>query len=204
MPRRNQRIDLDFYVTPHWQTDILMREGLARALQDDYDRPPVLVEPCVGEGHIIRAIAPWVPDAQWSTNDLDPRHVADSHLDAGTDEFWGGYSRDIERPDWVISNPPFSDAVRIIPRAYDAARVGIAMLLRVTWLEPCEDRKVWLASHPPTWELVMERYSYRQNGSQDSATAAWFVWVKDPNAGPQRIVVVPGRGVQPALGEMAL
>lgn len=204
MASRNRRVELDCYQTPHWQTDVLMREGLARTLQDDYDEPPVLLEPCVGEGHILRAMAPWVPDLRWATNDLDPRHEADTHLDAGSDQFWGLPGIAASRPDWVISNPPFSDAVRIIPRAYEAAKVGIAMLLRVTWLEPCEDRKVWLASHPPTWELVMERYSYRQNGSQDSATAAWFVWVKDPNAGPQRIVVVPGRGVQPALAEMAL
>lgn len=193
------RIDFDYYPTPAWQTDVLMREGLARTLRDDYDQAPVLLEPCVGEGHIIRAVNEWVPDARWSTNDLDPRHEADSHMDAGRDAFWGRPGLAKSRPGWVISNPPFSDAVRIIPRAYEAAKVGIAMLLRVTWLEPCEDRKVWLASHPPTWQLVMERYSYRQNGSQDSATAAWFVWVKDPNAGPQRIVVVPGRGVQPAL-----
>lgn len=199
------RRELEFYPTPSWMTHHLMREGLARTLQDDYTEPPVLLEPCVGEGHIIRAVEQYVPDARWATNDLNKHFTADTHLDAGSDAFWGEPGLERSRPDWVISNPPFSQAVHIIPRAYEAAKVGIAMLLRITWLEPCDDRKVWLASHPPTWQLVMERWRFdRASKSQDSATACWFVWVKDPNAGPQRIVVIPGRGVQPKLGELAL
>lgn len=166
------------------------------------DRPPLILEPCVGEGWIVNAVNRR-QQAQWFTNDLDPQHPADIHVDATDWRFWYDASVAVPRPmgiDWVITNPPFSDAFEIIRHAVDVARVGVAALLRVTWLEPPRDRAkargLWLAEHPPKWELVMERFSFDGSGSVDSAPAAWFVW--SPYLDP-RIEVIPGRGRQLAF-----
>lgn len=200
------RTENDLYLTPGWMVDHLMREGVARTLQDDYDiSPPLLLEPCVGTGRIVQQTKLWVPDARWITNDIDRSFEADTYEDATTDAYWQRFGTTEERPDWVISNPPFSDAFDIVIRAYEVAKFAVAMLLRITWPEPTEERGDWLEEHPPTWEIKMRRWKFqRSSKSQDNATACWFVWIKDPNAGPQRIIIRRGMGVQPKLGELAL
>jgi len=111
------------------------------------------------------------------TNDLDVTHTADYHDNAcdGKAMIWG-------RPiDWVVTNPPFSDAAAILPIAFEQARVGVAFLLRLTFLEPCPNRGEWLrlnARHM-THLIVFgqPRPSFTGAGT-DSATVAWMVWNK--------------------------
>lgn len=193
------RRELDFYPTPAWMTDHLLDR---LDLRHNEPHPPRIVEPCVGQGHIVNAIKRRYPAAQFITNDLDHQWPADCHMDAG-DRFFHGFgtpSFEWDAPDWVISNPPFSEAFDIVRNALEVARIGVAMLLRVTWLEPPKEkakaRGIWLAEHPPAWELVMERFSFDGSGKQDSAPTAWFVWSKYL---PPRIEVIPGRGRQPQL-----
>lgn len=157
-------------------------------------RPPRIFEPCVGQGHIVNTIRErWGGAVGLYTNDLDPRHPADFHADATGPDLWA-FSE--EGFDWVITNPPFSDAFPIIRQAVETAHVGVAALLRVTWLEPTEARGLWLQEHPPTQELIMERYSFDGSGKGDSATSAWFIWA--PHL-PTKIEVIVGRGKQEAL-----
>ncbi len=158
---------------------------------------PSLVEPCVGQGNITNAIRARYPDVLAFRNDLDVRWDADSHRDATDQAFW----QYVGFPDWVITNPPFSTAFEIVREALKVAQVGVAMLLRVTWLEPLRSaekqaKTKWLVENPPDWELVLERTSFDGSGGQDSAPCAWFVWC--PALTP-RIEVIPGRGRQPTL-----
>lgn len=218
---------LDFYPTPRWMTghlavrlkrempnlmpctggagpyrcsDFRGHAPNCRALQ----RARIL-EPSVGEGHIIRELEArfgqpvatlrnMLPAPAYFTNDLDRRHEAMTHYDATEHGFWDIYTQADTRPDWVITNPPFNAAFEIIRQAVATASVGVAMLLRVTWLEPPKSpehraKAEWLAANPPKWELVMERTSFDGAG-QDSAPCAWFVW--SPYLTP-RIEVIPGR-----------
>jgi hypothetical protein len=190
--------------------DGVVRDGPQHELGCPGDRPVRILEPCVGEANIVNAIWRKHPETIVWTWDIDPRHHAGVTCDAREDRWWAAHEAQDGRPDWVITNPPFSAAFDIIREAYEAATVGIAMLLRVTWLEPTKTgaRAAWLAEHPPTWELIMERYSFDGAG-QDSATTAWFVWIKNERAakiltdklaphGRQHIEVIPGRGRQAA------
>src|SRR5258705_309035 len=63
-------------------------------------------------------------------NAPDPRHTALMHADATAKVFWDF------RIDWVITNPPFNLAQPMLEHAVRKARVGVAFLLRKTFLEP--------------------------------------------------------------------
>jgi len=70
-----------------------------------------------------------------------------------------------------------------VARAVREARVGVAMLLRITFREPTRHRfprGPWLAAHPVSRVLTLPRYSYTQDGRTDSVTTEWCVWVRRP------------------------
>jgi hypothetical protein len=167
----NARVPFDFYETPAWQT---------RALAKHVDIRGRCFEPCVGNGAIVRALAADGKSRRWVTNDLDPNWPADSHHDAREEAAWHAAS-----PDWVVSNFPFNVATDIVKRAHSAAHVGVAVLLRLSWLEPTADRRDFLAEHPPDLLIVLPRTRYNPNSkSVDSVTTAWMVWYTDPENHP--------------------
>jgi hypothetical protein len=134
-----------------------------------------IAEPCVGGGQMARALAS--PGRFLVTNDVDPQHTADFHGDA-TDpaaDIWQG------RYDWVITNPPFSQAFGILQNAWECAEVGVAFLLRLTFAEPTLGRGDWLAKRSDNMTRFMPlgspRPRFTENGT-DTATTAWFVWRK--------------------------
>lgn len=155
----------DFYPTPSWATSELLKRIHVRG---------VVLEPCVGKGDIARVLLKDQGIVAVPTNDLDRAHQADSHFDATDSRSWG-FGTPI---DWVVTNPPFTVAHKILPLAYQHARVGVAMLLRLTYLEPCEGRAAWLAEYPPDHLIVLPRISFTGDGDTDSVTCAWMVWSK--------------------------
>lgn len=158
------RREHDFYPTPGWATRELLKRGwvIGRVL-----------EPCVGAGDIARELIgqPYIDSVM--TNDLDRRRDAMSHADA-TDAAWW---KSLPPIDWVVSNPPFSVADQIVPLAHKYAN-NVAMLLRLSYLEPCEGRGTWLEEHPPSL-IVLPRISFTGDGNTDSVTCAWMVWNSD-------------------------
>ena len=164
----------DFYPTPEWATRVLLKHvGVFGTIY----------EPCVGAGDIARVIDAAQLTHYLVTNDIDASRAATMHHDARTREAW-------QKPcDWVVSNPPFSDAMAITRLAHEHAKWGVAMLLRLSFLEPTEDRGQWLADHPPSKLIVMPRISFTGDGKTDSVTTAWLVW--QHGAKEQRVIVVP-------------
>jgi hypothetical protein len=164
------RRDNDFYPTPAWATQELLRKI-----------PQIggyILEPCVGDGAIARVIDGGNRVVYGS--DIDPQMNCSFCGDATRRDFWENV-RDVmfeERLDWAITNPPFNVAAQIVPLAYEFASVGIAMLLRLSFLEPVEDRGAWLNEHPPTGMIVLPRISFTGDGKTDSVTCAWMVWEK--------------------------
>lgn len=140
------------------------------------------LECCSGDGSIARPLS---ERCQVFTNDLNPAMPSEHHYDATDLDFW--WDQNDPAFDWVVSNPPFNVASQIVPLAHRHAKVGIAMLLRLSWLEPCADRVDFLSQYPPTTLIVLPRISFTGNGKTDSVTCAWMVWMKSPQ--PQRIVI---------------
>ena len=165
MPRRK----LDQYFTP----EAAVTELLARA--PIISPHHIVLEPCSGMGSI--AVPLICHGCSVLTNDVDPAMPADEHADMTLEENWARHE-----VDWFVSNPPFSKAHIIVPYAVRYARIGAAMLLRLSFLEPTEDRQPrgeFLERRPPDMQIVLPRISFTGDGKTDSVTCAWFVWLKE-------------------------
>ena len=174
---KRRRKQLDFYETPPQFTGLLL----------SYIRPEIkgtVLECCNGDGAITAVLRRH--RIKVITNDVNKLRKAHKHFDATKPSLWKkSYA-------WVISNLPFSSASRIVPSAFQAARHGVAFLLRLTYLEPCLNRKDFLSQYPPSI-IVLPRYSFTRDGGVDSVTCAWFIWRKgslDRPRGPHHRALV--------------
>lgn len=165
----------DIYQTVPWAVDALV------------DNLPELsgsvLCPCVGDGALLRRLQERRPDlGPFTTNDLDPAFAADFHGDATDPAHWRTI---LAGPvDWICENPPYGVEMEILKRAYEYAKQGVVLMSRISFLEPVAARGPWLAAHPPTKLIMLERYSFTGNGKSDSATTQWLVWSKVPVLGP--------------------
>lgn len=178
-----QRLDLDGYMTAPWQVDALV------------DNLPELGGsvwcPCVGDGSLLRRLQERRPElGPFVTGDIDETKAADCHGDATKAETWAEMLRANDAPDWIVENPPFNVELDILMHAFEAARVGVAFMARVSFCEPTAGnarfppRGPWLSAHPYQKRITLERYSFTGDGSTDSATTDWLVWSKAPLSGP--------------------
>lgn len=163
-----KRMERDFYPTEQKLTQILIDKHLK------YETIDTILEPCCGEDHITRVLH----SNFYNTAATDI--TMGEQYDATTDDYWRNRKG---KYDWVVTNPPYNKANIIVPKAYDAARVGVAMLLRLTWLEPTKARQEFLQKVPLSTLLIFNpRPKFRSDTSgTDSVTSAWFVWDKETN-----------------------
>jgi hypothetical protein len=184
----------DAYETGAWQV---------RALLAHQPVSGVILEPCSGDGSIVRVLSEYAaahPDRGIVivTNDLDPTMPAHFHLDASKDDVYREVIAAHGRIDWIITNPPYTmpTCTEIVARSVAFAQLGVAMNLRISFREPPknpEGRGPWLAANPIDRVLTMPRYSYTGNGRSDSATTEWDVWLKDaylPELAPRPILTL--------------
>ena len=194
--------------------------GLVKALLDNVPISGDVCEPCAGEGHIAYQLSEI--DHLICVHSFDTDESLDYPVNLGFDATsawqWSHYRKDYFGSDsglfdWTVTNPPYRqpDCQKIIENAWEYSRVGIAMLLRLTYLEPCglsakdvvnwdrrcpnrqltmdelEGRAPFLKSAPLSHLLVFNpRPQFRTdtNGT-DNTTVAWFVWQKDWQDGTQ-------------------
>jgi hypothetical protein len=152
----------DFYETPEHYVD---------ALNDTYIFSGSVFDPCVGDGNIIK----WIDKTlitQITTNDLDPTKVADMHQNAAWFKNWSDTNYD-----WWITNPPNDDVIPIIENAWRYSKQGFAMAVRLSMLEPANNRVSLLKSLQDhiTHLTILPRYSFKQNKSTDTVTYCWII-----------------------------
>ena len=161
-----QRVESDYYPTPAPITEILLNTVPAIA-------GSVVFEPCCGLG----AISEVLRSANCVVYESDILIQDDQNRDATTPSFWEWHC-----PQWVVTNPPFNVAEEILPHAFEAATLGVAFLLRLTYLEPTQGRAQWLREHADHLRFVVPvspRPQFRRDArGTDSCTCAWFVWDK--------------------------
>lgn len=179
-----------------WATEQLVQRlaGLKRPDWYSDSTPLRILEPCNGTGNIGRTLQRIKP-REWdivTTNDIDPRHQNDFCLDAANASLYD------PRPDWIVTNPPFNLAPILIPIFVREARHGVACILRLTYLEPTQNRGVWLQENPPAAVWTMPRMSFTGDGKTDSVTAAWFVWVADADDPDVELDALPLQPIMPA------
>lgn len=141
-------------------------------------------EPAAGRGHMAHGLKDYFRYV-WRTDihDYDGYGALD-FLTAG---------EPTERPDWIVTNPPFPLAADFVRRGLEIATQGVAVLARLAFLESAG--RYDLMSRLTVLAPFSERVPM-QLGSWDpdlsTATAyAWFVWRKDVPRQPVHMIA-PG------------
>lgn len=166
--------------------------AVTRALLDRVGISGIVCEPCAGAGRMSGALQESQHVSQVWTNDIDIAHYeyTDFLSDAGLPDamVWTYPIAGFQRPfSWVVTNPPFNQAINILRNSWNNTSVGVAFLLRLTFLEPAGkrsgERGAWLAAHEDQMThlitLGQPRPSFAGNDRHDSVATAWMVWQKD-------------------------
>lgn len=173
-PRRRER---DAYFTPlHCIAALKEVEGEAIHGEE-------LVDPCCGDGRMAEVFAPRF--RYLTLNDLEPK-VDPQRLEAMRKAAAGAVilkrcDATIPEPglwvgcDWVVTNPPWNVASAIALHAIEYARQGVALLLRLSFLEATQERQ-WLQRYPPRSIIVLPRTCFDGSGRTDSVCPAWLLW----------------------------
>lgn len=175
--RGSVRAPRDFYATPHWCVRALLRQ--LAALRNT-PPPGKWLDPCAGNGDIISAVNGsllYRPGALvWSAQDVAPLAAEIQALKFQQDAFSESaltYWR-ANRPDVIITNPPFKHAEAFI-KAYRELSTTSIWLLRLNFLGSLR-RANWFNSDMPNVYVLPKRPSFKEDGSTDATEYAWFVW----------------------------
>jgi len=160
------RDKLDRYYTPAHCTHSLLQ----------FIQPNGMIwEPCAGKGHIAKVLRKRIPTANIFASDVDGPYC---HMD-----FLDRAAHPTERPDWIITNPPYSTplcrASDFVRQALETQpRVGIAMLLPITFWEGCNDRRDLLRDHPPHICIHLGRVNFIRPEGKGSppGDSQWWIW----------------------------
>lgn len=176
--------DYELFPTPPWATRtlcelVLPAMGFGPSLG-------LVEEPAAGLGHMSEALKDYAASVR----------ATDIHcyrLDGGGDtellgieqaDFLGAQVRSFD-PDWVITNPPFGKAAEFLARALAIARAGVAMILRMQWLESADRFTEIFSKTPPALVAQFaERVPMCEGGWDPKGTTAtayaWFIWARGP------------------------
>ena len=190
----DKRCKNDHYETPLWMPWclelIVPVEGLT-------------LEPCCGKSVSIANY--FRPKHAVITNDIDQNIRANYHLDLSIKSNWN-HLPDVH---WVITNPPYKFNWEFLMGAYAKAKIGVAFLLRSTWLEDPKsqpERAEWFWEHPMAARITMPRYAFRRavkkpdKWQTDACAHVWGVWRKNGWRAEVQSPVIP-RSVIPGFYE---
>lgn len=195
------RDPLDRHYTPEWATEELVKYMGARI-------HGAVWEPCCGADMIGRVLRAQTGINAYLGTDVDPEARSGFWERAAIDGIerwreakkapldflqWESLPSGIT---WIISNPPYTiaysahangkaTALDFVDKALSFG-VGIAMLLRLTWLEPCKERIDFFRNTPPTDVLILRRVNFLNSDVKNMCTSAWVIW--DPARRGQQTV----------------
>lgn len=158
----------DFYATDPIAIRILMD-------QESFSKN--ILEPACGMGHMSQAIKDTDPYYKVYSSDLFFRGYGEGGLNFYHDiKHWKGD---------IITNPPYSHAVKFIEHALDIIPEGnkVAMFLKILFMEG-QKRKKLFTDHPPkTIYISSSRILCAKDGDFEKNTTkavgyAWYVWEK--------------------------
>ncbi|MHA7870639.1 MAG: class I SAM-dependent methyltransferase [Salipiger thiooxidans] len=146
MAQRAEPVDsLDDFPTPPWATRALLRflrgQGEPLHLQHAW-------EPACNRGYLARVLA----------EDFDQVHATDVHDygwpgQDGVADFLIPWGQDAPDVDWVITNPPFRLGAEFIRHALRYARRGVAVLVRMSFVEGVDRHDTLFRDMPEAFVL---------------------------------------------------
>lgn len=178
-PKYRPRRERDAYYTPEFATAALLEH-------ENGIRGETLLDPCCGDGRMAAQIGEYFriialndlahgPGFDWGPSvTMLYRQGKLGFLGHGDAAREGPNSPWFEA-DWVITNPPWSHASEIAQISLRHARKGVALLVRLTFLEATRKRS-WICGKPPDAVLCLPRISFDGSGQTDSAPPAWLLW----------------------------
>jgi hypothetical protein len=154
----NKRPKNDFYRTPDWAVDWLLKvEG---------DRVPrKLWEPCAGDGRIQRALV--AHGRQVIATDLVPRKGIEK-LD-----FLKAHRR---LANGIVTNPPFRHAEAFIRKAHELRINYVALLLKADFLNSKRRAKLVREIGYPRWVYALAKRPDFLDQNKPTMNCSWFVW----------------------------
>lgn len=167
---------LDYFPTPPWATRALCHYVMA-ALGFIGIKFKTVWEPACGEGHMSEVLREY-SEYVYASDVFDYGHGDRVH-----DFLRSGLTNDTF--DWIITNPPFGDLTeQFVLSAINQANVGVAMFVRLQWLETIGRYENVFKDHPPTLiAFFAERVNLcKGKWDPDGGTATayiWLVWLKD-------------------------
>lgn len=170
---------LDYFPTPPWAVRALIERVFPQVGRRGDCHRHTAWEPACGEGHIAEVLREYFYTVLASDiHDYGYGAVSDF---LGDETLYG------DRADWIITNPPFGDkSEAFLLRALELARVGVAIFVRLQWLET-EGRyeRIFSVSPPTLIAFFAERVNLckgRWDPAGGTATAyIWLVWVRGAN-----------------------
>lgn len=165
---------LDFFPTPAWATRALMEHVI---LSDGWDRADLrnmtCWEPACGQGHMAKPLGEYFGEV--FASDVHPYGFGKTHdfLMLGLAPF--------ACPAWVITNPPFRLAAEFIQRGLELAGVGVAVLVRTSFIEGVERYLTLFSKNPPAlvapFSERVPMFKGRVDAKGSTATSyCWLVW----------------------------
>ncbi len=184
--RREPPDALDYFPTPLWSTRALFRHVLPAV---GVDAISSVWEPACGEGHMAAVITEFARGSVTSSDIFAYGYGTAPHDFVNDDP--------LTKPDWIITNPPFSIACEFTLRALELATEGVAMLVRTQWIEGVGRYQKLFRDRPPTvYAPFVERVPMvKGRWDPDASTAtsyAWFVWRKGASGSPRIFWIPPG------------
>lgn len=179
---------LDYFPTPPWATRALC-EFLEQQVGSLADR--VCWEPACGELHMARPLGEYFGDV--IPSDVH-RYGEDHDLFDFTLATMVGVDR--ERPDFVVTNPPFRLCEEFIAVASVLAERGFAMLVRSAFLEGQARHVDLWSKNPPSFVLqftervvllegrlvqagALDPFAVKEGTKASTATSyVWLVWIE--------------------------
>jgi len=154
--RGAERASADYYPTPAWCVRRLLEACPIPAAGGPELRPRLWLEPCVGDGAIVRAVN--------GVALIAPTWISADIRESCEPTWLGSYLDWLPpRPDVIITNPPFSLSFPIAQKALrDCPQGHVALLLRLNWLGSGTEsgRSEWLRKNPPDVYVLPNRPAF--------------------------------------------
>jgi hypothetical protein len=134
-------------------------------------------EPCCGDGAISKVLKERYPNANHFASDLIDRGYGETGVDFL--DYNNKYGN--TRSDWIITNPPFKLSLEFTLKALEQTNKGVAMFLRLQWVEGVRRYDSLFKDNNPHKILVfIKRQKSYKSGivSEGGSTMcfAWFIW----------------------------
>lgn len=176
--RSNARIShiSDYYITPISDIRLFLRE-FSTTERLDWAKCSIL-DPCAGGDNNHEMSYPFALKEEFNSEFVETIDIREDSL-ANIKMDYLEHQAD-EKPDIIITNPPFRDALSIIKKALDDVkdRGWVIMLLRLNFFGSKQRKQFWEDFMPRYAFVHHKRIGFTGNGSTDSIEYMHCCWQK--------------------------